>query len=205
MVALDDSTEIYPQAKYQGDVRLAFVPAKHIADTLVIESSNGAETNWFANDSIIFSNEDGKQIDATPAAFAFKLVDRSVDPEGDKAAFIIENQDKDGNTRYVRIHNTVPVLVSEIDQAAEFEVMAAAEGETPTANEGVETTTVKVIATDGGVIVKGAEGKNVVITNVLGQTIANTVVSSSEATIAAPAGVVVVAVEGEAAVKAIVK
>ena len=205
LVALDDSTEIYPQAKYQGDVRLAFVPAKHIADTLVIESSNGAETNWFANDSIIFSNEDGKQIDATPAAFAFKLVDRSVDPEGDKAAFIIENQDKDGNTRYVRIHNTVPVLVSEIDQAAEFEVMAAAEGETPTANEGVETTTVKVIATDGGVIVKGAEGKNVVITNVLGQTIANTVVSSSEATIAAPAGVVVVAVEGEAAVKAIVK
>ena len=52
---------------------------------------------------------------------------------------------------------------------------------------------------------KGAEGKNVVITNVLGQTIANTVVTSSEATISAPAGVVVVAIEGEAAVKAIVK
>ena len=205
LVALDDSTDIYPQAKYQGDVRLAFVPAKHIADTLVIESSNGAKTNWFANDSIKFSDRNGKQIDKTPAAFAFKLVDRSVDPEGDKAAFIIENQDKNGNKRYVRIHNTVPVLVSEIDQAAEFEVMAAAEGEAPTANEGVETTTVTVIATDGGVIVKGAEGKNVVITNVLGQTIANTVVSSSEATIAAPAGVVVVAVEGEAAVKAIVK
>ena len=205
LVALDDSTDIYPQAKYQGDVRLAFVPAKHIADTLVIESSNGAKTNWFANDSIKFSDRNGKQIDKTPAAFAFKLVDRSVDPEGDKAAFIIENQDKNGNKRYVRIHNTVPVLVSEIDQAAEYEVMAAAEGEAPTANEGVETTTVTVIATDGGVIVKGAEGKNVVITNVLGQTIANTVVSSSEATIAAPAGVVVVAVEGEAAVKAIVK
>lgn len=46
---------------------------------------------------------------------------------------------------------------------------------------------------------------NVVITNVLGQTIANTVVTSSEATISAPAGYVTVAVEGEAAVKAIVK
>ena len=63
----------------------------------------------------------------------------------------------------------------------------------------------KVIATDGAVIVKGAEGKKVVISNLLGQTIANTVVTSSEATISAPAGVVVVAVEGEAAVKAIVK
>ena len=52
---------------------------------------------------------------------------------------------------------------------------------------------------------KGTEGKNVVITNVLGQIIANTVVSSSEATIAVPAGVVFVSVDGEAAVKAIVK
>ncbi|WP_199715798.1 DUF6383 domain-containing protein, partial [Parabacteroides sp. TM07-1AC] len=58
---------------------------------------------------------------------------------------------------------------------------------------------------EGAVIVKGAEGKNVVITNVLGQTIANTVITSSEAQISAPAGIVVVAVEGEAAVKAIVK
>ncbi|MFV0581043.1 MAG: DUF6383 domain-containing protein, partial [Parabacteroides gordonii] len=40
---------------------------------------------------------------------------------------------------------------------------------------------------------------------VLGQTIANTVLSSDNATISAPAGVVVVAIEGEAAVKAIVK
>ena len=51
----------------------------------------------------------------------------------------------------------------------------------------------------------GAAGKNVVITNVLGQTIANTVITSSEATISAPKGYVTVAVEGEKAVKAIVK
>ena len=57
----------------------------------------------------------------------------------------------------------------------------------------------------GAVVVKGAEGKTVAISNVLGQTIASTVLSSDEATISAPAGIVVVAVEGEAAVKAIVK
>ena len=50
-----------------------------------------------------------------------------------------------------------------------------------------------------------AAGKTVTIVNVLGQTVANTVVSSDNATIAAPAGVVIVTVEGEAAVKAIVK
>ena len=78
-------------------------------------------------------------------------------------------------------------------------------GESPVANDAINVSAVSVIATDGAIIIKGAEGKKVAISNVLGQTIANTVVTSSEATIAAPAGVVVVAVEGEAAVKAIVK
>ena len=77
--------------------------------------------------------------------------------------------------------------------------------EAPTANEGVEVSEVKVIAGEGNVTIAGAAGKKVVISNILGQVVANTVVSSDNATIAAPAGVVVVAVEGEAAVKAIVK
>ena len=74
-----------------------------------------------------------------------------------------------------------------------------------TANEDVEVSSVTVIAGNGQVTVAGAAGKKVVITNILGQTVANTVVTSDNATIAAPAGVVVVAVEGEGAVKAIVK
>ena len=85
-------------------------------------------------------------------------------------------------------------------------VVTLGQGESPVANEAAPSvSTVKVVATEGGVQIVGAQGKNVVITNVLGQTIANTVVSSDAATIAAPAGVVIVAVEGEAAVKAIVK
>ena len=77
--------------------------------------------------------------------------------------------------------------------------------EEATANEDITTSSISVIAGNGVVTVKGAAGKNVVITNVLGQTVANTVVASDEAQISTPAGVVVVAVEGEAAVKAIVK
>ena len=101
-------------------------------------------------------------------------------------------------------HNQNSGSIQEIVNQAQYFQMETTD-EVATENEAINASEVSVIATDGAVIVKGAEGKTVVINNVLGQQIANTVVTSSEATIAAPAGVVVVAVEGEAAVKAIVK
>ena len=76
---------------------------------------------------------------------------------------------------------------------------------TPTDNEVIAASEVAVIAGEGQVTIVGAQGKKVVITNLLGQVVANTVLSSDNATIAAPQGVVVVAIEGEEAVKAIVK
>ena len=104
---------------------------------------------------------------------------------------------------WVRWHNGVPVVVTDLSQAGKFNFEAVKEA--PVANETIGTSTISVVATNGGVIVKGAEGKKVVVTNVLGQTIANTVISSSEATIATSRGVVYVSVEGEATVPAIVK
>jgi len=83
-------------------------------------------------------------------------------------------------------------------------VVTLGEGDA-TANEDVEVATVKVVSGEGNVTITGAAGKKVVISNILGQVVANTVVSSDNATIAAPQGIVVVAVEGEEAVKAIVK
>ncbi|MCM0719296.1 DUF6383 domain-containing protein [Parabacteroides sp. W1-Q-101] len=200
------SGEIYnSQALYQGNVRLAFVPATHFEnDTLVIESSRFRGTKEAANDTLCFVDKNGKQ-QMNEATFAFRLVDPTT-VDDNKAEFYIEAMPNDkGEAQYVRIHNSVPVLVTDLDQAAVFDVQGAEEGEDATANEGIETASVKVIAGNGIVTVKGAAGKNVVITNVLGQTVANTVVASDEATIAAPAGVVIVAVEGEDAVKAIVK
>ena len=139
-----------------------------------------------------------------PAAYAFRLVDTADTENGD---FYIETEvveDGEAITKYVHVLNSVPVLVENIEDAAPFNIESA-EGEAATANDAISAEGVKVIATDGAVIIKGAAGKKVAISNVLGQTIANTVITSDEATIAAPAGVVVVAVEGEAAVKAIVK
>ena len=73
-----------------------------------------------------------------------------------------------------------------------------ATNETATANEEISANgEVSVAATNGAVIVKGAEGKNVVVSTILGKVVANEVLNSDNETIAAPAGIVVVSVDGE--------
>ena len=91
------------------------------------------------------------------------------------------------------------------DNALIFNIEVGSEDNLATDNETIATSEVAVIAQEGAVRIANAEGKKVVITNILGQVVANTVITSSDAVIAAPQGVVVVAVEGEEAVKAIVK
>ena len=217
----------------QQYTRLHFVWAKHIEDTLVIMRKgpkfdlaeyavasdsimlgdnlhNGefdkAKADWETKqDTLNGSHKNG----TNNAVFAFRLVDDA--PEAD---FLIESEGNhaipDDNTGgWVKNHNGIPVVAkydnyhSAIQDALIFNIEKSTE--TPTANEGINASEVSVIAKEGAVVINGAAGKTVTISNVLGQTIANTVLSSDNATISAPAGVVVVAVEGEAAVKAIVK
>ena len=91
------------------------------------------------------------------------------------------------------------------DDALIFNIEEGEAEDMATDNEVIATSEVTVIAGEGNVTIANAAGKKVVISNILGQTVANTVISSDNAVIAAPQGVVVVAVEGEEAVKAIVK
>ena len=139
----------------------------------------------------------------------------------EERSFLIESNNYDGkkiapkNAAWLKNQNNCLVLTDNVsdfedakvgdDSSLIFNLYEGSKDDMATENEEISTSTVSVSAVNGGVVVKGAEGKTVVITNVLGQTVANTVITSNEATIAAPAGVVVVAVEGEAAVKAIVK
>ena len=109
---------------------------------------------------------------------------------------------RQGRSSYVQMINSYFYLEADKNTAVRFTIEKQS---TPTANEGIATSEVKVLAGNGNVTIAGAAGKKVVVSNILGQVVANTVVSSDNAVIAAPAGVVVVAVEGEAAVKAIVK
>ena len=74
-----------------------------------------------------------------------------------------------------------------------------------TSNDEVSVEGVSVVAGNGTVTVQGAAGKSVVITNILGKVVAETVLTSDNATISVPAGIVAVAVDGEEAVKTVVK
>ena len=87
-------------------------------------------------------------------------------------------------------------------KAMKFTVKEAA---APTANEAISATDVKVVALDGAVNVKNAAGKNVVVSTILGQIVANEVLTSDNATISVPAGIAIVSVDGEEAVKVSVK
>ena len=96
--------------------------------------------------------------------------------------------------RYLAAHNQELYLT---DVAANALKLIVTPAEAPTSNEGVSATEVKVVAQDGSVVVKNAAGKNVVVSTILGQVVANEVLTSDNATINVPAGIVVVAVEGE--------
>lgn len=151
--------------------------------------------------------------------FSFRLVERG-SPQKD---FLIESETAyrgepitDRNPMiapcvggWLKIQNGVPVISrsdeeNRIPEGDLFNVEMTSED--PVSNVVVPTTTgVKVVAENGSVTVLNASGKRVVISNVLGQTVANTVLTSDRATVSAPKGVVLVAVEGEPVVKALVK
>ena len=78
-----------------------------------------------------------------------------------------------------------------------IEVGTGEDSDMATSNEEISAGNVVVAGVNGAVVVKGAEGKNVIVSTILGKVVANEVVSSDNATIAAPAGVVVVSVDGE--------
>ena len=209
--------------------RLAFVDAIHRGDSLYILRDKFAGIadkdvdfvllNAASNSKNVINLANNKHKDVV---FSFRLINDK--PEKD---FLIESETlktndagqiignrNDGpmiapvNGGWVKIQNGVPVISrgAYSDAIADAEIFNVVKtDEKPVANETIDATSVSVIAGNGTVTIKGAAGKKVTIANVLGQTIANTVLSSDDATIAAPAGVAVVAVEGEAAVKAIVK
>ena len=169
--------------------KLAFVGARHNVDTVTV-ASTGKE----------FTITEGL---VNPMLFAFRIVNQETQD------FVIETADLkdnkkvyDANTNpyvisYVRWNNGVPVLTKDITDAEVFNVKTDLKDANPTANEEIATSSVVVAGTNGAVVVKGAEGKSVIVSTILGKVVANEVLTSDNATIAAPQGVVVVSVDGE--------
>ena len=190
--------------------KLSFVDAIH-----VLEDADATK----ADKLYIINNADSKDkytvIDlSTPdfniAKFAFKYVDymnsdefkiqtlyKPYDPTNYGTNNYAKGDDTITEEGYLRWVNGCLVVDSDYTKGDVFN-MNEDETRTPTANEEITAEgSVVVAGTNGAVVVKGAEGKSVIVSTILGKVVANEVVSSDNATIAAPQGVVVVSVDGE--------
>ena len=184
--------------------KLAFVNGFHTNDTLYIPREN-ADTVKLAMDTPDFN----------VAKFAFRYVDDQAKTfkiqtqykeylggmtyatEEDVAEIYEENPSYITNEGYLRWVNGTIAVVRNWEAGDVFSIEEGVEA-TPTANEEISANAaVSVVAVDGAVIVKGAEGKNVIVSTILGKVVANEVLNSDNETIAAPAGIVVVSVDGE--------
>ena len=188
--------------EYDGESKLAFVPGYHQNDTLYLTNEAG---------EVIAKSEVGNSA-AHYAKFAFKMINEDQNEfvvevgegfieqttwtwKGNK--WVRETSKGEPTVGYLRWHNGNLVVTPNLDQAEHF-TMEASELQA-TANEEIsaESTGVSVVATDGAVVIKGAEGKNVVIATILGKVVANETINSDNETIAVPAGIAVVSVDGE--------
>lgn len=148
--------------------------------------------------------------------FQFRLVERGSND------FFIESETEDRDTiagpmiapcvgGWVKIEGDVPTIsktdtYQTMSQAARFNVLRPhAEGYNPNPTDNDEVVTFAVVGLTNAVSIQNAANKKVVISNILGQTVANTTITSDNETITVPKGVVIVSVEGEEAVKTLVK
>ena len=188
--------------------KLSFVDAIHV----LTDEVNPA----MADKLYVINNGDTTQVElGTPdfntVKFAFKYTDsmesdefkiqtqwKQYDPAHYGTAAYNDNPANFSQEGFLRWVNGCIVVDNGYQKGDVFN-MNEDETRTPTANEEItaEDATVSVVATDGGVIVKGAEGKNVIVSTILGKVVANEVINSDNETIAAPAGIVVVSVDGE--------
>ena len=172
-------------------------------------------------DSIAIKGDTINAMNLNPAAVAFEVaaeysdeaykilsVQEYLNPAYDEEAAEEQGEEYDVEkylpcNAYLAHLNNVVYWTTDPEQAEVFKVMTTS---TPTSNDKIAAeSAISVIANDGTVTIQGAAGKSVVISNILGKVVAETVLSSDNATIAVPAGIVAVAVEGEAAVKVVVK
>ncbi len=187
----------YINTDYAGEDRakLAFVPGTLIGDTLYLPRQNNTDTVKLYMGSADFN----------VAKFAFRYVN------ADEVSFKIQTAYKDytpndptynatySNEGYLKWINSTLVVEEGYNQGDVFGIVENVDAN-PTANESIEdavNSAISVAATEGGVIVKGAEGKNVVVATILGKVVANETLNSDNVTISVPAGIAVVSVDGE--------
>ena len=164
-----------------------------------------------AEETVIAQKADNEGVEGGLNRFKFQIIE---DEENSGYYYIRQTNspiyNKNGvktgeETLYLRNLNGKLTWTKSSATKAERVKVAIEEVAAPTANESVSASEVKVIAVDGAINIKNAAGKNVVVSTILGQIVANEVLTSDNATISVPAGIAIVSVDGEEAVKVCVK
>ena len=188
-VAKGEYNKKYQWDNIKGKSKLIFktgkLNGKNTANDTIYTSIKGVDNVAVTNEA----DQNVKNVQAGLNYFKFQIV---ADPDADGLYMMRQNG------QYLASQNGRLTLTSFGDRknAIRFEV---ADVDAPTANESINAAdnNVVVAGINGAIVVKGAEGKNVIVSTILGKVVANEVVSSDNATIAAPAGIVVVSVDGE--------
>lgn len=226
LITLTDSINAYntqagkDKFRWNQHTRLAFADAIFTdgdSTMIFLNEYKDAQGNYnqAAEKQVKFVNAAQMEGPHTNYMFSFRLIDSRYTKENpaDYNDFLIETERTStvggmtANT-WIKVQNGVPVIVqTSYDNAIKSEAERwnlESTTDEATSNEGIEAGTIKVTAGTGSVTIKGAAGKQAVISNILGKVVANVNLSSDEVTIDAPAGVIVIAIDGEV-VKALVK
>ena len=130
--------------------------------------------------------------------YKFNIVLKDAATEGD---YVIRSL---SNAQYLYSLNGKIGLTSNLNEAL---VVTVEDGIIPTGNESIDnsaSSSIVVTGNAGSVTIQGAQGETAYVRNLLGMPVAETVVTSDNATIAVPAGIVLVTV-GDETVKVVVK
>ncbi|MCD7851702.1 MAG: DUF6383 domain-containing protein [Parabacteroides sp.] len=143
--------------------------------------------------AMFITNDTIKTMENSPALFAFKTAE--------DGGYYLENQSqlKSGKP-YVGVVNGFAVM-----QATPSAAFVVENASAPTPNEEINVSEIKVISSDGQIIVTDASGKKITLSNILGQTIGVRRASSEYFSMPATSGIVLVTVEGDTTYKVIVK
>lgn len=145
--------------------------------------------------AMFISHDSIKTMQNSPALFAFKTAE--------EGGYYLENQkelNENNGKPYVGVVNGFAVMQATPSAAFEVENAPA-----PTANDEINVSEIKVISSDGQVIVSNASGRKITLSNILGQTIGVRRASSEYFSMPATSGIVLVTVEGDTTYKVIVK
>ena len=173
--------------------KLAFVPGFHVGDSLYLVTNEDTVVVDLSTPEFNVAKFAFKYEDVNAQSFKIQTLYKEYAPNKAEADRTVSQE---GYLRYV---NGCLVVDNGYARGYVFN-MNENETLTPTANESIEdavNSAVSVAATEGGVIVKGAEGKNVVVATILGKVVANETLNSDNVTISVPAGIAVVSVDGE--------